>query len=415
MMNLLIKNIKQLVTVSAHGKRFKAGDDMRDLGIIENATVLIENGKFSWIGKDAEFTQAVSPDLDIIDAADTVALPGFIDSHTHSVFAGSREDEFAMRVAGKTYQEIAEAGGGIMGTVNATRAATKKELKKSARHHLDAMLRAGTTTVEIKSGYGLNERDEIKLMDAINELKDEHLIDIVPTFFGAHAVPPEFQSQPDAYIDLLCMRLLPYLAQRKLAVFCDVFCEQGYFSVEQSKKLLLAAQALGMQSKLHADQFSNTGASKLAAELHAVSADHLEQIDDAGIHALKQSGTVATVLPGVSFFLHYGYPPARKVIDSGMPLAIASNFNPGSCMSHSMPMMMTIACTQMSLTPEEAITAVTLNGAAALNLSEQIGSVELGKQADIVLYQVPSYRYLAYHFGTNFAWKVIKRGVYLDF
>ena len=388
---------------------------MRDLGIIENATVLIENGKFSWIGKDTDFTQSVSPDLNIIDATGTIALPGFVDSHTHSVFAGTREDEFAMHVSGKTYQEIAEAGGGIMSTVNATRAATKKELKKSARNHLDAMLRAGTTTVEIKSGYGLNERDEIKLMDAVNELKNEHLIDIVPTFLGAHAVPPEYQSQPDAYVDLLCTRLLPYLAQRKLAVFCDVFCEQGYFSIEQSRKLLLAAQELGLKSKLHADQLSQIGASRLAAELHAVSADHLEQIDDAGIQALKQSGTIATVLPGVSFFLHYGYPPARKIIDAGVPLAIASNFNPGSCISHSIPMMMTIACTQMSLTPEEAITAATLNGAAALDLFEQIGSIELGKQADIVLYQVPSYRYIVYQFGTNLVWEIIKRGVHLDF
>ena len=401
-MNLLIKNIKQLVTVPAHGKRFKAGQDMRDLGIIENATVLIENGKFLWIGRDGDFLQSVSPDIDVIDAANAVALPGFVDSHTHTVFA-------EIESLDASYEN------NLLQTVQATRDAAKKDLKKSARHHLDAMLRAGTTTVEIKSGYGLNERDEIKMMDTINELKNEHFIDIVPTFFGAHAIPPEYVSQPDAYIDFLCTRLLPYLSQRKIASFCDVSCQRGYFSLEQSKKLLLAAQALGIGSKIHADQFSAIGASKLAGELLAVSADHLDKIDDAGIQALNQSSVVATVLPGVSFFLNYGYPPARKIIDAGVPLALASNFNPCSCMSHSIPMMMTIACTQMLLTPEEAITAATLNGAAALNLSKQLGSIELGKQADMVLYQIPNYRYLIDHFGTNFVWKIIKRGVHLEF
>jgi imidazolonepropionase len=414
-MNLLIKNIKQLVTVRANGIPFKSGRDMRDLGIIENATVLIENGLFTWVGPSAEFSQRVDENIEHIDASDLVGLPGFVDSHTHLLFAGTREDEFSLRVEGKTYQEIAEAGGGILSTVRATRSATKKDLKKLARRHIDSMLTEGTTTIEIKSGYGLSERDEIKILDAINDLSEECLIDIVPTFLGAHAVPPEFKNNADAYVDIICTRMLPYIAQRKLAICCDAFCEREYFSVEQCRKIFSTAQSLGLRLKIHADQLTQMGASKLAAEMGALSADHLEHIDDAGIIALKQSGTIATILPGVSFFLHCDYPPARKMIDAALPLAIASNFNPGSCMSYSMPMMMTIACTQLSMTPEEAITASTLNGAAAIGLSEKLGSIEVGKQADLVLYDIPGYRYLAYHFGTNHVAKVIKHGTYFDF
>jgi imidazolonepropionase len=414
-MNLLIKNIKQLVTVRSDGKPYKSGTEMRDLGIIEDATVFIQDGLFSWVGPNAKFSQTIDDSLDTIDASDLIALPGFIDSHTHSVFAGSRENEFAMRTEGKTYQEIAEAGGGIFSTVRTTQEASKKELKKLARHHLDAMLRHGTTTVEIKSGYGLNEDAEIKILHTINELAEESLMNIVPTFLGAHAIPYEFKENPDGYVELICKRLLPYIAKHRMAKFCDAFCEREYFSVEQCRKIFETAKSLGFGIKIHADQLSQIGASKLAAEVNAISADHLEKIDEAGISALMQSGTIATVLPGVSFFLHYGYPPARKIIDAGIPLAIASNFNPGSCMSYSMLLMMTIACTQMSLTPEESVCATTINGAAALGLSSTLGSIEVGKQADIILYNGPDYRYLVYHFGTDHVAKVIKHGTYLEF
>jgi imidazolonepropionase len=414
-MNLLIKNIKQLVTVRSNGKSCKSGIEMRDLGIIEHATVLIQDGLFSWIGPSAKFSQTTDDSIDTIDASDLIALPGFIDSHTHSVYAGSRENEFAMRTEGKTYQEIAEAGGGILSTVYATRAASKKELKKLTSRHIDAMLKQGTTTVEIKSGYGLDEDAEIKILHTINELAEESLMNIVPTFLGAHAIPQEFKENPNGYVDLICKRLLPYIAKHKMAKFCDAFCEQEYFSIEQCRKIFETAKSLGLGIKIHADQLSQIGASKLAAEMAAISADHLEQIDNAGISALKRSTTIATVLPGVSFFLHCGYPPARKIIDAGIPLAIASNFNPGSCMSYSMPLMMTIACTQMSITPEEAICATTINGAAALGLSSTLGSIEVGKQADIILFNVPDYRYIIYHFGTDHVAKVIKHGTYLDF
>jgi len=414
-MQLLVKHIQQLVTVRSDGKRAKVGAEMRELGILEHATVLIEDGLFRWIGPDDQFDLPLHEDAHIIDASGLVALPGFVDAHTHAVFAGSRENEFALRAEGKTYQEIAERGGGILSTVRATRAVTKKELKKLASTWLDGMLRHGTTTVEIKSGYGLSEDDELKLMRAINELADEHFITVVPTFLGAHAIPPEYQSDPDSYITLICDRMLPYLARRHMARFCDVFCEAGYFSVEQSRTILRKAQALGMDVKVHADELTASGGSILAAELNAVSADHLEHIDDNGIRRLREAGVVAVLLPGVSLFLNHAYAPARKLIDAGVPVAIATDFNPGSCMSYSMPLMMTLACTQMRMTPEEAITACTLNGAAALKLSDKVGSVELSKQADLVLYRVPNYRFLAYHFGVNHVQTVIKRGVILEF
>jgi imidazolonepropionase len=414
-MNLLIKNIKQLVTVRSGGKPFISGRAMRDLGVIEHATVFIQNGLFSWIGPGSEFNQSIDENIDILDASDFVALPGFVDSHTHTVFAGTREKEFALRTEGKTYQEIAEAGGGILNTVAATRASSKKDLMKFTRRYLDAMMQLGTTTVEIKSGYGLNEETEIKLLHTINDLAKESMMTLVPTFLGAHAIPPEYKENPKSYIELLCKRLLPYIARHKLATFCDAFCDQGYFSVEQCRIIFETAKSFGLGVKIHADQFSQIGASHLAAEIGAISADHLEHLDEAGMNMLKQSGTIATVLPGVSFFLKETYPPARKIIDAGLPLAIASNFNPGSCMSFSIPLMITIACTQMSLTPEEALCAATMNGAAALGLSQRYGSIEVGKEADIILYNIPNYQYLVYHFGTNHVAKVIKHGTYLDF
>ena len=414
-MQLLISNIKQLVTVDSGGRPIKSGRSMRDIGVLENASVLVENGIISWIGNASDFTNTLEPDAEVLDGSPYVALPGFVDSHTHALFGGSRENEFALRSEGKTYQEIVSQGGGILSTVNATRSATKKELKKSASWRLDAMMKHGTTTVEIKSGYGLSEDSEIKMLEAITELADEHYATIRTTFLGAHAFPPEFRDHHTDYIDLLCDRLLPYISKRKLAQFCDVFCEVGYFSLDESRRILTKAQSYGLALKLHSDEFNSIGGTQLAAALQAVSVDHLEHISDDAIGHLKQGKTVAVLLPGVSFFLKNPYAPARKLIDAGIPVAIASDFNPGSCMSFSMPLMMTIACTQMSMTPEEAITATTLNGAAALGLSDQVGSIEVGKRADIILYEIPNYRYLAYHFGVNLVAKVIKNGIILEF
>lgn len=414
-MQLLLANIRQLVTVAGGGHAYKAGSAMRNLGVIENASVLIEDGFIRWIGTAGDFSNTLDADADTLDCTTYIALPGFVDSHTHALFAGSRENEFAMRAEGKSYQEIATQGGGILSSVHATRAATKKELKKTTSRRLDAMMKHGTTTVEIKSGYGLSEDAEIKMLEAITELSNEHFMTIRSTFLGAHAMPPEFREKRSEYITLLCERMLPYIAKRKLAQFCDVFCDAGYFTLDETRHVLEAARSQGLLLKLHADEFTSLGGTQLAAELEAVSVDHLEHISDEAIKALARGKTTAVVLPGVSFFLRNPYAPARKLIDGGVPVAIASDFNPGSCMSFSMPLMMTIACTQMSLTPEEAITAATLNGAAALGISDQYGSIEVGKRADLTLFDVPNYRYLLYHFGTNHAVKVIKHGTILEF
>lgn len=414
-MQLLLKNIKQLVTVSATGGLVKTGKDMHNIGVIENATVLIENGMIRWVGKASDFRDKLKKDADVIDAKEYVALPGFVDAHTHLMFAGSRESEFAMRAQGMTYQQIAEQGGGILETVKATRAATKKELKKLASKRLDAMIHQGTTTVEIKSGYGLDEDSEVKMLEAVNELGKEHFMTIVPTFLGAHAFPPEFRDRRNDYVNAVCERMLPYVAKKNLARFCDVFCDKGYFTVDQSRAILQKAKTLKMDLKIHADELANIGASSLASELGVVSADHLENITGEGIKKLQKSGTVAVLLPGVSFFLNHAHANARALIDAGVSVSIASDFNPGSCMSFSMPLMMTISCTQMNMTPEEAITATTLNAAAALKLSDKLGSIEVGKQADIVLCEIPNYQYLPYHFGTNLVSKVIKKGTILEF
>jgi imidazolonepropionase len=411
-MNLFIKNIGQLVTVASQGKRVKTGVDMRELHIRTNASLLIQEGIITAIGGSELSPPA---DIDVIDAEGKVVLPGFVDSHTHTVFAGSRENEFAMRAEGKTYQEIAEAGGGILSTMHATREATKRDLYRLAERRLNDMLRNGTTTVEIKSGYGLSPDSEMKILEVISELKRDHYCTIAATFLGAHAFPPEYKDDKQGYVDRICDFMLPYVAEKKLATFVDIFCEAGYFDLKMTEQIILESKRYGLIPKIHADQLNDIGAVELATKHNAITVDHLEKTGDRGISALKNSQTIATVLPGCSLFLNHPYASARKMIDAGIPLAIATDFNPGSQMSYSMQMMMTLACTQMRMTPEEAITAATLNGAAALGMSNEIGSIEIGKQADFVLYNVHDYRFIPYHYATNHVWKVVKNGVLLDF
>ena len=414
-MNLALINIKQLVTVSSQGHRTKSGSNMQNLGIIENAAIFIEGDTISWYGSMNDLSMSTIKEADIVDCRNKVVMPGFVDSHTHLLFSGSRENEFAMRSLGATYQEIAEKGGGILSTVKEVRKTSKKDLKKNARYYLTKLLRQGTTTVEIKSGYGLNKDDEIKMLEAINELNKEEVIHIVPTFLGAHAVPPEYKTNKEEYISEIINTIIPYVGKKKLASFCDAFCEEGYFSVDECRNILTAGIKNGMQAKLHGDELSPTGGAELAAEIGAVSVDHLEHISEIGIRALAKTGVVATLLPGVSFFLNHKYAPARNLIDSGATVAIATDFNPGSCMSYNMPMMMTIACTQMQMSPEEVIVASTINGAAALGLSHEIGSIEKGKKADLIILDIPNYKFLPYHFGENFVEKVILNGVVLEF
>ncbi len=413
-MNLFIKNITQLVTVGSSGKPWKIGTEMQDIGVMEHAGVLCREGKIAWVGPMNSFEEALPDDMPELDASGSVVLPGFVDSHTHAMFAGSRAGEFALRSRGATYQEIAAAGGGILNTIRDVRSASKKELKRSTARHLAEMMKQGTTTVEIKTGYGLEMDSEVKMLEAINEVAEEEMATVVSTFLGAHAIPPEFRDDPDGYVRLVVDTMIPYAARRRLAAFCDVFCEDGYFDLRQSEAILTAGKKRGMGAKIHAEELSSLGGAELAARLGAVSADHLEHISDRGIRALGDARVVAVLLPGVSFFLHHGYAPARALIEAGVPVAIASDFNPGSCMSYSMPLMMTIACTHMRMSPEEALTACTLNGAAALGLSATHGSIEVGKNADLVVAGVADYRMLAYHFGVNHVTRTIKNGTLLE-
>lgn len=414
-MALALINIKQLITVKANGKRTKTLKDMRNLGVIENAALLIDGDSIKWVGRMEELSISSLKETDVLDCFEKVVMPGFVDSHTHLLFVGSREDEFAMRSAGATYQEIAEQGGGILNTVKQVRTASKKELKQQTRRRLNAIMKQGTTTVEIKSGYGLNMDSEIKMLEAINELNKEEVISIVATFLGAHAIPQEFKQNKDEYIHIIIEKMIPYVSSHKLATFCDVFCEKGYFDIKESEEILSQGKEFGLAPKIHAEELSSLGGAELATRVGAISADHLEHITDEGIQAMARSQVVATLLPGISFFLNDQYAPARKLIEAGVPVAIATDFNPGSCMSYNIPMMMTIACTQMKMTPEEAVTASTLNAAAALNLSHTIGSIEVGKKADLIVLDIPNYKYLPYHFAENHVYRVIKNGVVLEF
>jgi imidazolonepropionase len=369
----------------------------------------VQDGRIASLGSasDQESLLASSP---VIDAGGKVVLPGFIDSHTHLIFAGSREDEFEQRLSGRTYQEIAALGGGINATVQSVRTATKEELKRQARWRLDRFLQFGVTTVEVKSGYGLTMADEIKCLEVIAELNAEGPLELVPTFLGAHAVPPEYRINRDGYLRLLIDDMLPEIARCRLARFCDVFCETGVFALEESARILARARDLGFQLKLHADELTPLGGAELAARIGAVSADHLLCITDAGIDALAASGTIATLLPGTAFFLGLPYAPARKLIERGVTVALASDCNPGTCPTENLPLVGAMACTQMKMLPAEALTALTLNAAAAIGCSDRLGSIEVGKQADLIICDVPDYRHLFYHFGVNHVWRVIKRG-----
>jgi imidazolonepropionase len=406
---VVIRNAAQVVCVSSQGELVKRGERMSELNWVDDGTVIVREGCIEWIGPTS-LLPPIPPGAQVIDATGKVVLPGFIDSHTHLVFAGSREDEFEQRLAGRSYQEIAVAGGGILATVRRVREATKDELKSLTHRRLDRLLRFGVTTVEVKSGYGLSLTDEIKCLEVIADLNAEGPLELVPTFLGAHAVPPEYQNDRAGYVRLLVDKMLPEIARCRLARFCDVFCETGVFGIDESERILTRSRDLGFQLKLHADELTPLGGAQLAARLGAVSADHLLCITDEGIDALAASGTVATLLPGTAFFLGVNYAPARRLIERGVAVALASDCNPGTCPTENLPLVGAMACTQMKMLPAEAVTALTLNAAAALGCSDRLGSLEVGKQADLIICDVPDYRHLFYHFGVNHVWRVIKRG-----
>jgi len=370
---------------------------MSTLAIIQDGGMLIREGKIDLVGASTEIENKAG-DSEVIDARGKVVLPGFVDAHTHLVFAGNRLDDFERRARGETYEQIAKAGGGIWSTVEKTRAASDADLLAQAKKHAEWFLRCGTTTVEAKSGYGLTLDDELKILRVMRRLKEETSLEIVPTLLGAHAVPRHMNA--DEYIDLVIDGMLPRVAGEKLAEFCDVFCEPGYFDIEQSRRILTAARKLGLNLRIHADQLTNSGGAQLAAELKTTTADHLEKTEEQGIAAMKSAGVQPVLLPGSVYTLGLSdYPRTREMIEAELGVIIATDFNPGSSPTPSMPMILSLACTQMKMSPAEAITAATINPAHSLNRGDTMGSLEAGKLANFSIFDCENYRELAYWFG----------------
>jgi imidazolonepropionase len=387
---------------------------LRELSIINDGALLINGERIRHVGSREEIARLIDAgraDCEIVDAGGRIALPGFVDAHTHPVFAGTRAGEFEERALGVTYQEIAARGGGIQSSVRSTRAATIEDLVASGKRYADWFLRTGTTTVEAKSGYGLTVDNELKILNAIRRLDSETPLRYVPTFLGAHDIPPEYQANRQGYISLLTEEMLPLVAAEKLAEFCDVFCEQKVFSNEESRAILLSARDHGLGLRMHADQLSLSGGAKLAAELRTATADHLEHTDGEGIAALASAGVQPVLLPGSVYALGSNrYPAARAMIDAGLAVVLATDFNPGSSPTPSMTMILSLASTQMKMAPAESITASTINAAYTLNRGDHIGSLEAGKVADFVIHDCQDYRDLAYFFGIEHPWQVFVAG-----
>jgi imidazolonepropionase len=409
-MLIAVLHAAELVTLSGP-KRPRVGNEMRELGIVKDGGMVIQDGRVVSSGPSKEIEQGLPADAQVIDATGKVVLPGFVDAHAHPVFAGDRIDEFEMRAQGLTYEEIAASGGGIRSTVRKTRAASEEELLAQGKKHARWFLQGGTTTVEAKSGYGLTVEDELKILRVIRRLNSETPLEFVPTFLGAHAVPDEFRNAPGQYVALVIHKMLPRVAEEQLAESCDVFCERGYFDLTESEKVLRAAQEYGLRLRMHVDQLTNSGGAFLAARLGAATADHLEQVNAAEIAALAEAGVQPVLLPGSVYSLgKTRYPPAREMIEAGLAVVLATDFNPGSSPTPSMPMVLSLAATQMKMTPAESVTAATINAAYSLNRGDQIGSLEPGKVANFALYNCADYREIAYYFGVSQTDSVYVRG-----
>lgn len=410
---LLITGASQLLTLGGHGPR--RGRTLSNLGIVKDGALLIGDGKIAAAGPRAKIEQlATAKQAEHLDVGGRVVLPGFVDSHTHLIHAASRAEEYELKIQGASYEEIARKGGGILNSVKKLRAASAETLKRRARAALERFAEYGTTTIEAKSGYGLDVTSELKILTLQKELAAEQPLEIVSTFLGAHVVPAELRSKPDGaerYVSLVTQRLLPEVVHTGLAECCDVFCDRGAFTLGQSRRILEVGKLHGLMPRLHAEQLSRTGATQLAVELGAASCDHLEQVSAAGIRALAKSETVATLLPGCDFHLGLKkYAPARELIEAGAIVSLATDYNPGTSPTLSMPMILALACTQLRLTPAEAIAAATINAAHALQREKTIGSLEVGKQADLAVFEVEDYREIPYYFGVNTCWMTMKRG-----
>jgi len=400
-LDLLIKNAHLATPL---GKEPVKGNDFGQIQITKNVNIGIEGGKIAYVGAD------VLEAAQTLDAAGQLVTPGLVDCHTHLVFGGSRQNELALKLGGADYLEILAAGGGILSTVKATRAATADELYVRAAGFLDEMLSHGTTTVEAKSGYGLNCETELKQLDVAAKLHKEHKMDVVSTFMAAHAIPAEYKENPDAYVDFIVNTAIPEVSEKKLAEFCDIFCEKGVFDLAQSRRVLQAAKDAGFGLKIHANEINNLGAAVLAAELGAVSAEHLIASNDDDMDALAAAGVVAVLLPTTSFYLGKDFANAEKMLQKGIAIAVASDFNPGSSPNFNLQLSMTIACLKYGLNPAQVLTAVTLNAACAINRGDVKGSIEMGKDADLVIWNCPDLDYLFYRFGNNQAKHIIKNG-----
>ena len=407
--DILIVNANELITLAGGSEKPRTGKQMRDIGIIKGGCVAVKGGKIIAVGKTSDVRKAVRAET-IINASGKTVMPGFVDPHTHLIFAGSREDEFQMRVEGASYMDILKAGGGILKTVRETRKASADELLGFGLNTLDVMLCYGTTTVEAKSGYGLTTKDEMKILGVIKHLNQLHAVDVVPTFMGAHAVPTEYRNAPEDYVKIVVEEMIPKVAEKGLAEFCDVFCERGVFTLEQSRRILEAGKNHGLKPKIHADEMNAFGGAELAANVGAVSAEHLLHSSDAGLKAMAEKGVIAVLLPAAALSLMGGrYADARKMIDYGVPVALGTDFNP-SCWIENQQLVVAFACFFMRMTPAEAITAATINAAHAIGKAHEVGSLEVGKKADVIVLNVPNHVFLGYRFGVNLVDKVIKNG-----
>ncbi len=408
---LLIENIGQLITM--RGPVPRRGKDMAEIGLIQNGFVAVSGAEITEVGIMDEMSVKVDPaeNCTVISCDGKVVTPGLIDPHTHPVFAKTRELEFEMRLAGKSYMEIAQAGGGIRSSVRHLREIDEKTLYEKSRKTIETLMRFGVTSMEAKSGYGLSTEAEMKQLEIINRLNEREIMDLYPTFLGAHEVPDEYRDNREAYIDLLINEMIPAVAKKNLAIFCDIFCEEGVFTVEESRKILAAAQKAGFIAKLHADELESTGGAELAVELGAISADHLGCISEKGIDMMAGSDTIAVLLPGTAFALALNdVAPARKMIEKGVAVALSTDCNPGSSMTESLPMIISLAALKLKMTAAESLSAVTVNAACAIGKGDSLGRLDISLPADIVIWDMNDYRELPYHYGVNLVEKVIKNG-----